>query len=45
MVSDKLVHLEHVDLGLLEHRLHRVVAANLALVLRVLELVALDVDP
>lgn len=45
MVSDEFVHLEHVNLGLFEHGLHCIVAANLALVLWVLELMALYVDP
>ena len=45
VAPDQLVHLEHVDLGLLEHGRHLVVAEDLALVLWVLELVALDVFP
>lgn len=45
MASDQLVHLEHVDLGLLEDGRHLFVAEDLALVLWVLQLVALDVLP
>lgn len=45
MASDILVHPEHVDFGLLEHSLHLLVAADLALVCGVLEIVGLDVLP
>lgn len=45
MASDILVHAEHVDLGLLEHGLHLLVAADLALVCGILEIVGLDVLP
>jgi hypothetical protein len=45
VVSQELVHLEHVDPGLLEDRLHLVVAHDLALVGRVLQLVQLNVRP
>lgn len=45
VVADQLVHLEHVDLVLFEHSLHHVVAKNLALVIRVLEIVGLDMLP
>lgn len=45
VAPDQLVHLEHVDLGLLEHGRHLFVAEDLALVLWVLQLVALDVLP
>lgn len=45
MASNVLVHSEHVDLGLLEHSLHLLVAADLALVCGILEIVGLDVLP
>ena len=45
VVAYELVHLEHVHPGLLEHRLHLLVAPYLPLVVRVLQLVALDVLP
>lgn len=45
MASDVLVHSEHVDFGLLEHSLHLLVAADLALVCGILEIIGLDVLP
>jgi hypothetical protein len=45
MVTNLLVHLEHVDFGLLEHSLHLGVAQNLSFICRVLEIVGLDVFP
>lgn len=45
MGSDVLVHLEHGDLGLLEYGVHLGVANNLALVLRILQIIGLDVFP
>ena len=45
LVSEELVHLEHVHLGLLEDGLHLVVAAYLPLVAGVLQLVGLDMLP
>lgn len=45
MVAHKLVHLEHVHLSLLEHSLHLIVTQYLPLVVRVLEVIALDVLP
>lgn len=45
MVSNFLVHLEHVNLGLLKHSHHLLVASDLALVARVLQVVSLDMLP
>lgn len=45
MAPNHLVHLEHVYLGLLENGMHLVVAQDLPLVFRVLQLVSLDVFP
>lgn len=45
MITDFLVHLEHIHLGLLEYRVHPIVADNLSLVARVLQVVAFDVFP
>lgn len=45
MGADVLVHLEHVNFGLLEHSLHFRITKNLALVGRVLEVIGFDVLP
>lgn len=45
LVSEQLVHREHVDLVLLEDGVHLFVAQDLALVIGILQAVALDVDP
>ncbi len=45
LAAQELVHGEHVDLVLLEDGMQLFVAEDLALVARVLELVALDVVP
>lgn len=45
MASNILVHPEHVDFGLLENSLHLLVAADLALVRGVLQIIGLDVLP
>src|SRR3954471_5030310 len=45
VLGEVLVHLEHGDAVFAEHGLELVVGHDLALVLRVLELVALDVVP
>lgn len=45
MVANLLVHLEHVDPGLLKYSLHLGVAQNLALIARILQVIGLDVLP
>ena len=45
VMTDFLVHLEHVDLGLFEDGLHLLVAANLSFIAGILEVVSLDVFP
>lgn len=45
LAAEELVHREHVDRGLLEHRLQLVVTAYLALVTGLLQVVRLDVLP
>ena len=45
VVAYELVHLEHVDLVHLEDGLHLLVAEDLSLVFRVLEVVPFDVFP
>lgn len=45
MAADQLVHLKHVDRVLLEDCLHPLVTAYLAFVLRLLQVIGLDVLP
>lgn len=45
LAAEELVHREHVDGGLLEHRLHLVVAAYLSLVGGLLQVIRFDVLP
>lgn len=45
LATEELVHREHVDGGLLEYRLHLLVAAYLTLVGGLLQVVCLDVLP
>jgi hypothetical protein len=45
MVANFLIHLEHVNSGLLKHSLHLGIAANLPLIRRILEVVGLDMFP
>jgi len=44
-MAEQLVHLEHVDLALLEYSLHLVVAPYLALVIWVLKFVCFYIFP
>jgi hypothetical protein len=45
MIANLLVHLKHVNSGLFKHSVHLFVAANLALVIGVLQVIAFDVLP
>lgn len=45
MASDILIHTKHVHSGLFEYCLHFLVAADLALILGILQVVGLDMLP
>lgn len=45
VVTDLLVHTEHVNLGLLKDSMHFLVANDLALVAGILQIISLDVFP
>jgi hypothetical protein len=45
LLPQDLVHGEHMDLILLEHQLHLLVAPNLAFVVRILQVARFDVLP
>ncbi len=45
LVAEEFVHLEHVNSGLLENRLHLVIASDLAFIAGILQAMCLDVFP